>query len=114
MASKDRVARLLSSAFSFEYANFDRVEIGRVWQQKEEPGAASPAEVFGSRALVEGDVVEDDDIARRLALARWRAATGWTFQPTWKMILLPCTTLQCSDLDEKPERRSGSTDLRVQ
>ena len=42
----------------------DRVEIGRVWRQWQQPGAALAHQFCRPLALVESDVVEDHDIAR--------------------------------------------------
>ncbi len=43
--------------------HFDRIEVGRVGRQEEEPGAALAHQFGGALALVEADIVEDDHVA---------------------------------------------------
>src|SRR6478735_29925 len=43
--------------------HFDRIEVWTVGRQEQDPGAACQDCLFGHRALVSTQVVEDDDIA---------------------------------------------------
>ena len=45
--------------------HLDRVEIGRIGRQRQHPGAALAHQFGGALAFVEGDIVVDDNIARR-------------------------------------------------
>ena len=49
----------------FGEGHFDRVEVGRIGRQEQEPCAFGPDGLFGSLAFVRRKIVEDDDIARR-------------------------------------------------
>ena len=42
--------------------HFDRIEVWTVGRQEQDPGAACQDCLFGHRALVSGEVVEDDDV----------------------------------------------------
>ena len=44
--------------------HFDRIEVGAVGRQEQEPGAAFLEDGFGLLAFVAGEVVEDDHVAR--------------------------------------------------
>ncbi len=45
--------------------HLDRVQVGRVFRQVEEPGASFSEGVFGTLAVVDAEIVEDYDVARR-------------------------------------------------
>ena len=72
-ASKVRAAALRRCALSFEKASWacrriDRVQIGRVLGQEQHPRAFGLHGGLGFGALVDREIVEDDDIAGR---KRW-------------------------------------------
>lgn len=54
---------LSKEGFELGECHFDRVEIGAVRRQEQQPGASRLDSGFGPWALVGGEVVEDDDIA---------------------------------------------------
>ena len=43
--------------------HLDRIQVGRVWRQEEHPRAASAHQFCGTLALVEADIVENDNVA---------------------------------------------------
>ena len=49
----------------FGEGHLDRVEIGTIGRQEEEPGASVGEALGGAAAFVDGEIVEDDDIALR-------------------------------------------------
>ncbi len=55
----------------FGEGHFDRIEIGTVGRQEEEPGATLPEDGLGLGALVAGQVVEDDHVALAQGGASW-------------------------------------------
>jgi hypothetical protein len=42
---------------------FDRIEVGAVWRQEQQPRASGPDGAPDGGSLVAGEVVEDDDVA---------------------------------------------------
>ena len=42
---------------------FDRIEVGAVWRQEQEPSASGPDRSPNGGLLVTGEVVHDDDVA---------------------------------------------------
>ena len=51
--------------------HFDGIEVGAVGRQKHEPGASLADGLFGGRAFVGGQVVQDDDVAFFEGRASW-------------------------------------------
>lgn len=49
----------------FGEGHLDRVEIGTIGRQEEEPGASVGEALGGAVAFVDGEIVEDDDVALR-------------------------------------------------
>jgi len=55
--------------FELRKGHLYRIEVGRIGGQEKEPGATCCDDFFDLRTFVEGDVIEDHDIAR---CQRWR------------------------------------------
>lgn len=70
----------------FGEGHLDRVEIGRIGRQEQEPSTTRFDQVFGPFAFMEADVVENDDIARRQGRGELRFDPGVEDAPVHRRI----------------------------